>query len=89
VSSKILNIIFFIFFFFFIYSNLYASSWDIKIISREQWWANESYRYLDSPEWQDLLKKWDQYSKKELSEKQKEKAQKEAEKVQKANNFLV
>ena len=30
---------------------------NIKIISREEWWANESYRNLDSPEWKKIL--WD------------------------------
>jgi len=89
VSSKIFKTLFFIFSLFTIYTS-FASSWDsIKIITREQWWANESYRYLDSKEWIDLLNKWKNTPKRELTESQKIKAQLEAEKVKKANNFLV
>lgn len=29
---------------------------EIKIISREDWWADESFRYIDSPEWKWILK---------------------------------
>ncbi len=44
---------------------------DIEIISREQWWANEEYRYLDSPEWRNITKK------RILSKKQREEELKE------------
>lgn len=33
------------------------SSYEIDIISREEWWADESYRYLDSDSWKSILEK--------------------------------
>jgi len=49
--------IFCIFFLLFIsYSSTFAVN-EVKIISREEWWANETYRYIDSPEWKAILKK--------------------------------
>ena len=90
MSSKIFKSLFFIFISFLFYTWVFASSsWEIKIITREQWWADESYRYLDSKEWKDLIKKWNNTPKRELTESQKIKAQIEAWKVKKANNFLV
>lgn len=41
--------------FFISLSWVFASN-DIKIISREEWWADETLRYLDSPEWVKILK---------------------------------
>ncbi len=44
------------FLFFCLFWTTLAQS-DIKIISREEWWANESYRFLDSKEWEEILEK--------------------------------
>ncbi len=59
------------FFFFSIIFSVYAND-EIEIIKREDWWANETYRYRDSPEWQRILKSIELESKEELTEKQKE-----------------
>lgn len=79
--SKIFNILFV--FFIFIW---WAYAWeDLKIISREEWWANEEYRYLDSDEWKAILARRDsQSSSSTLTESQKENIKKE----QLANDFL-
>ncbi len=45
-----------IFLFFLLFSSTFASN-DVKIISRADWWADESIRYTDSPEWQEIFKK--------------------------------
>ena len=89
--SKVFKLFFFIFFIFFLNINVFASSGEIDIISRQEWWANENYRYLDSSEWQAILERWKKASKNkvELSEYQKQKAKIESEKVKKANNFLI
>ncbi|QFR39361.1 hypothetical protein A9Q91_03960 [Candidatus Gracilibacteria bacterium 28_42_T64] len=73
---------------FFIFTSSYANE-DLKIISRSQWGANESYRYVDSPEWQSIIKKADEAVYVELSEEQKEVARKRAEKTKKMNEILV
>lgn len=83
--SKILLILFFIFSFIF---QVNANS-DIKIITRAEWWANESYRYLDSLEWINIIKKRNNTSKLHLTEKQKKNLEKKALKVKKANRFLI
>lgn len=44
-----------LFTFFITFSTTFALN-NIKIISREDWWANETYRYIDSPEWIKILK---------------------------------
>lgn len=49
--------IFYIVFLFFVYISSTFASDDIKIISRAEWWADESIRYVDSPEWQAIFKK--------------------------------
>jgi len=90
VYSKIFKTLFFVFITFLIYLWVFASDTDeIKIISRQQWWANESYRYLDSKEWIALIKKWNNAPRRELTKAQKQRAQIEAKKVKIANNFLV
>lgn len=33
------------------------SSYEIKIIKREEWWADESYRYLESEGWKKIIEK--------------------------------
>ncbi|MFK7780011.1 MAG: N-acetylmuramoyl-L-alanine amidase [Candidatus Gracilibacteria bacterium] len=38
---------------------------DIKIISRDEWGADESYRYIDSPEWVQILKDREKAAEKE------------------------
>ncbi len=87
--SKIFSTLILIFLYFIVFSTSHADDFDINIISRQEWWAIEEYRYLDSPEWQQILERWNNSEKKELTEYQKKRAQIEAEKVRKANNFLV
>lgn len=53
---KIFYILFLVFFSFL---KAFASD-DIKIITREEWWANENYRYIDSNEWKNILEKMNQ-----------------------------
>ena len=49
--------IFYILFLLFIYSSTTFAANDLKIITREEWWANESYRFIESPEWQNIFTK--------------------------------
>ena len=84
--SKILILVFL--FFWLIFQNQVFSNEDIKIISRENWWANESYRYLNWPEWRDILEKRKTITKTYTSYEKKI-ALKEKLKNNKANNFLV
>ncbi len=51
--SKIFAFIFC--FFVFIWTTFWSD--DIKIISREEWWADEEYRFMDSVYWQEILDK--------------------------------
>ena len=91
---KILAYIFLIF----LYTWSVNASEELKIISRYEWWANESYRYLDWPEWQEILKKREEANKKWIEklenmsvEKRKEaeeKAKKNAEKKQRLIIYL-
>lgn len=88
--SKIFKLFLLLIIFFCIKNIVFANSWDqIHIISRQEWWADESYRYLDSPYWKNIIenmkKKWSS----NLSAIEKLRAKKEAEKVKIANNFLV
>ena len=83
--SKVFGIFFL---FFLLYNQIFAEN-DIKIISRQEWGANESYRYLDSPEWQKIVTKWDNTPKKELTPDEQEEANISAEKTKKANDFLI
>jgi hypothetical protein len=61
----------------------------IKIIPRSEWGANEEYRYRDSKEWQNILKKIEDAPKVELSEAEKIKQQKAAQKIKDINAYLV
>lgn len=47
--------IFLVLFFLFISIWWVFASNDIEIISREEWWADEDYRYLDSSQWISIL----------------------------------
>ena len=85
--------IFYILFFIFLLIPSAFWSEDLKIISREEWGANENYRFADSKEWQDIFKKRAEvainnknikYSDEEIA---KQKAR--AKKVQEMNNILV
>lgn len=87
--SKVFKTLFFIFWFIYINLSVFAVNDDIKIISRVQWWAMESYRYLDSPEWISIIEKWKNTTKVELTDYQKNIANTESEKVTKANNYLL
>jgi len=87
--SKIFKYLFLFFFIFFNIYSVQSSFWAINIISREDWWADETYRFLDSKDWLYILKKRESIPKKELTEIQKKIAEIEANKVKKANNFIV
>ena len=86
---------FFIYFCFFSYT--FALE-DIKIISRDEWWAYESYRYLDSDEWKSIIKKRDEANKAwkekyenmtdEQKKKIKEDEEKESKKQKEINNYF-
>jgi hypothetical protein len=86
--SKVLRVIFLFFIYFVSISASYAEE-KINIISRSEWGADESYRYLDSEEWQKLLKKRNLAPKRELTKYQKKIADIKAKKVRKANNYLI
>lgn len=70
--SKILSI-FFSIFLLFITTNIASANDYLKIIPRNEWWANEEYRYWNSSYWSDIFvkraassaawkKKWANYS---------------------------
>jgi hypothetical protein len=86
--SKVLGVIFLFILYFFSISVSYAEE-KINIISRSEWGADESYRYLDSEEWQKLLKKRNLAPKRELTKYQKKIADIKAKKVKKANHYLI
>lgn len=69
--------------------NLAFSSLDIDIISREEWWALEDYRYLDSEAWVDIIEKNKNASTNVYTESEKKELIFKAKKMQLANNFLV
>ncbi len=52
-----IKIFYILFLVFFLYPSVFWSN-DIKIISREEWWANENYRFVEWEEWQNIFKKW-------------------------------
>lgn len=52
--SKILSL-FFIIMILIISSNITKANNDLKIISREEWWADEQYRYSNSAYWAEIL----------------------------------
>ena len=88
--SKIFRFLFsFLFYIFYINLTFAQDLNDIEIISRQEWWANESFRYLDSPEWQEKLEIWKNMPKKELTPQEEYRANIEALKMQKANNYIV
>lgn len=64
-----------------------AENWvnDIKIISRTEWWADESLRYRDTKVWQDYLDKLNSTPAKPETEAQK----KAREKSKSIDNYLV
>lgn len=64
------------------------ASEEIKIISREEWWANESYRYLNWPEWKDIIEERSKLEK-TLTQEEIQLDIKEKAKNNIANNFLI
>ncbi len=48
---------------FFTISNVFALD-KPEIISRAQWWADETLTYENSPEWQEIFRKWEEKAKK-------------------------
>lgn len=85
--------IFYIVFLFFIsLINVFASN-NIKIISREEWWANENFRFIDSQEWINILKKREDDIKKHkdtvYSQKQVDLYKAKQKKVKKMNEILL
>ena len=78
---------------------LFISIWatfasnDLKIITREEWWANENYRYIESTEWQNIFKKWEEDAIKQkntvYTEKQKEIYRLKQEKLREMDEILL
>ena len=87
--SKVLSTLILIFLYFIGFLSIYADGQEINIISRAEWGAIEEYRYLDSPEWEQIIQKWKDSPKKELTEYEIKRAKIEANKVTKANNYLI
>jgi len=52
--------IFCIFILFFVYYSQTLAENELRIISRSEWWADENIRFVDSLEWQKILKKWEE-----------------------------
>ena len=77
---------------FITFSSTFAQD-KIKIISREEWWADESYRFLDSNAWKEIFK--DRERKAEIeknkvySEASIEKYEKKQEKLKKMDEILL
>jgi len=84
--KKVLFIFLLLFYFSF---DVFASEEEIKIISRSEWGANESYRYVNNPEWKEILKNRAFETSKEVTEEQAEKWKKRAEKEKEMNAILV
>lgn len=63
------------------------SSYEIDIISREEWWADESYRYLDSDSWKSILEKRANLKIK-LSESEEKRLQSVIDKKNKMNKYI-
>jgi hypothetical protein len=47
--------IFFLLFFFICSCNYVFGKDSIKIVTREEWWANENFKYIESLEWQKII----------------------------------
>lgn len=60
----------------------------IKIISRAEWWANESYRYADWPEWTQKLKEIEE-AKKNYTQKDNEEIKKDSDKRKEIDAYLM
>lgn len=60
----------------------------IKIISRAQWWANESYRYADWPDWTQKLKEIEE-TKKSYTKQQLEEIEKDSGRRKEIDDYLV
>lgn len=68
--KKIQILICFFILFTFSFSFAFADE-EIDIISRQEWWADENLRYLSSPEWKSITKKWEETPQVTLTEAQK------------------
>ena len=65
---------------------------EIEIISREQWWANENYRYLDWKEWKEILKNRKEKASNQnkiYTKEQKQKIKEYAQKEKTKNNIML
>lgn len=78
-----------IFFILLILSNFQYVFWYQKpeIISREQWWADEEMRYLDSQYWKDIIQQ-NEIKQQNLTQAQKDYALKQDEKNKNIENYL-
>lgn len=61
---------------------------DIHIISRKEWWADESYRYLDNPYWVNVIKKNEEI-KKTYTDEDLAQLKKDAEKRNEIDNYIM
>jgi hypothetical protein len=87
-----MKIFYILFLLFFLIPSVFWSE-DLKIISREEWWANENYRFTDSEEWQNIFKKREEDAinneKIEYTKEEIERQQARALKVQEMNKILL
>ena len=83
---KIFSLIFSL---FIIFIQIQSVFWYQKpeIISREQWWADEEYRYLDSTYWEEIIEK-NKIQQENQTQAQKDHAQNQAEKNKNINSYL-
>lgn len=66
---------------------------ELKIISRNEWWADENIRFIDSPEWQEIFKKRQKQIEESknnvLTEEQKEAEKKAKKRAELINKILL
>lgn len=70
-------------------SNIIFADESLKIITRSEWWADEEYRYMDSEQWQAIIKRRNETPVSNQTDAQKEAARKKAEQTKSANELLT
>lgn len=86
MQKKQIFTVFFLFLTFFLKVN--AAADEIKIISRKDWWADETLRYLSSPEWKNIIQKNEEDALKPLTEAQKEAKLKEEQRQKEIGTYF-
>ncbi|MDD3646707.1 MAG: N-acetylmuramoyl-L-alanine amidase [Candidatus Gracilibacteria bacterium] len=83
------KIITFLFICFLLITNNVFAGEELKIITRQEWGANEEYRYMDSEQWQAIIKRRNETPVSTQTEAQKEAARKKTEQTKSANTLLT